>query len=420
MKILLIHQNFPGQFKHLGPVLARIGHDVRALTPRVKERATWKGIDIMPYAPKRSTSKDVHPWLVDFETKVIRAEACHAAALLLRDEEGFTPDVILAHHGWGEPMFLRDVWPEARIGLYCEFYYRPEHPYSSFDPEFPPGDPARKALRLRMKNLNNLIHEQIADAALSPTRFQADTFPPEWREKISVIHDGVNTRAMVAKPQAWLELPDGTTVTRADEVITFVNRNLEPYRGYHRFMRALPELLRRRPDARVLIVGADGTSYGAKPPPGKTWKQIFIDEVRSQIPDDDWARVHFLGHIPYNRFTALLQVSRLHIYLTYPFVLSWSLLETMSVEGAILASDTAPVRELIKDGVTGRLVDFFDTEALVSEACALLDDPDTRARLGAAARAHVVQNYDLQSVCLPQLLAWVKGLEEREPRAIPE
>lgn len=420
MKILIIHQNFPGQYKHLGPVLAAMGHEVRALTPKVKERTIWKGITLVPYAPRRGSSKDIHPWLADFETKMIRGEACHAAALLLRDKEGFVPDVILAHHGWGEPMFLRDVWPEARIGLYCELYYRPEYPYGQFDPEFPPRDPDHNVLRLRIKNLNNLVHNQIADAGLSPTVFQADTFPPDWREKISVIHDGVNTRAMVPNPEARLDLPDGSTVSRADETITFVNRNLEPYRGYHRFMRALPDLLRRRPEARVLIVGADGTSYGAKPPAGKTWKQIFIDEVRGQIPDEDWARVHFLGHLPYDRFTALLQVSRLHIYLTYPFVLSWSLLETMSVEGAILASDTAPVRELIEEGVTGRLVDFFDTEALVREACALLDDPDTRARMGAAARAHVVQNYDLQSICLPQLLAWVKRLAEREPRAIPE
>lgn len=420
MKVLIIHQNFPGQYKHLGPVLAAMGHEVRALTPKVKERTTWKGITLVPYAPRRGSAKDIHPWLADFETKLIRGEACHAAALLLRDKEGFTPDVILAHHGWGEPMFLRDVWPEARLGLYCEFYYRPEYPYGSFDPEFPPTDPDRDALRLRLKNLNNLVHAQIADAALSPTRFQADTFPPDWREKISVIHDGVNTRAMVPNAQARLGLPDGSTVTRADEVITFVNRNLEPYRGYHSFMRALPELLRRRPQARVLIVGADGTSYGAKPPVGKTWKQIFIDEVRGQIPDKDWARVHFLGHLPYDRFTALLQVSRLHIYLTYPFVLSWSLLETMSVEGAILASDTAPVRELIEDGVTGRLVDFFDTEALVDRAEELLEDADQRGRLGRTARAHVVKHYDLQTVCLPQLLAWVEQLARNQPRSIPE
>jgi len=420
MKFLIIHQNFPGQFRHLGPVLVGLGHEVVGLTPRVKEQTTWQGITLYPYAPKRGSSKDIHPWLADFETKILRGEACYDAAMVLRDEIGFSPDVILAHHGWGEPMFLRDVWPEARIGLYCEYYYRPEYPYGEFDPEFPTRDPVKDPLRLRMKNLNNLVHSDLADAALSPTTFQADTFPPAWREKISVIHDGVKTGQMVPNPEAQLDLPDGSTVTRADEVITFVNRNLEPYRGYHTFMRALPDLLKKRPNARVLIVGADGVSYGAKPPPGKTWKQIFIDEVRGRIPDTDWARVHFLGHIPYDQFTALLQVSRLHIYLTYPFVLSWSLLETMSVAGTILASDTGPVRELITDDVTGRLVDFFDPQALVAAADALLEDETTRLRLGRAARAHVVENYDLKTVCLPKLLKWVNDLSGMQARALPE
>lgn len=420
MNILLIHQNFPGQYKHLGPALVALGHTVVALTPKVEKRTTWNGITLYPYRPRRGSTKGIHPWLADLETKLVRAEACHDMAIQLREKLKFTPDVILAHHGWGEPMLLRDVWPDARIGLYCEFYYRSGYPFTDFDPEFPAPNRAKDPLRLRMKNINNLLHSQIADAALSPTHFQADTFPDVWRSKISVIHDGVDTKNMVANPDATLDLPNGQTVTRDDEVITFVNRNLEPYRGYHSFMRALPELLRTRPHAQVVIVGADSVSYGAKPPAGQTWKQIFIDEVRDQIPDADWARVHYLGHIPYDRFTALLQVSRLHIYLTYPFVLSWSLLETMSVEGAILASDTAPVRELITDDVTGRLVDFFDPAAIVAGANALLDDPKARARLGAAARAHVATHYDLQDICLPQLLTWVEDLAAMVPQALPE
>lgn len=391
------------------------GHRVVALTSRVKEATRWQGIEVVPYQLDRGSSKDIHPWMADLETKVIRAEACYHRALALRDGAGFSPDVILAHHGWGEPMFLRDVWPLARIGLYCEFYYRPEFPYTNFDPEFPSASPTNNALRLRMKNVNNLIHHEIADAGLSPTRFQADTFPDTWREKISVIHDGVDTAALLPNENARLEFPDGRILTRKNEVITFVNRNLEPYRGYHIFMRALPKLLRERPNARVLIVGSDGVSYGAKPPVGKTWKQIFIDEVRGQIPDSDWARVFFMGHMPYDKFTAMLQVSRLHIYLTYPFVLSWSLLETMSMSGAILASDTAPVRELIEENVTGRLVDFFDPGALVERAVSLLDDDDARARLGAAARAHVVEKYDLKNTCLPKQLEWVKMLAYKTP-----
>jgi glycosyltransferase involved in cell wall biosynthesis len=201
------------------------------------------------------------------------------------------------------------------------------------------------------------------------------------------------------------------TLTRADEVVTFVNRNLEPYRGYHVFMRALPDLLRCRPKARVLIVGGNDVSYGARPPEGRTWKDIFTSEVRGRIPDGDWARVHFLGHLPHHLFTGLQQLSSVHVYLTYPFVLSWSLLEAMSCGCAIVASDTQPLHEAIQHRQTGRLVNFFDGQALVREVFELLDNPAERLRLGAAARAFARQHYDLKTVCLPGQVAWVEGLE---------
>jgi glycosyltransferase involved in cell wall biosynthesis len=204
-------------------------------------------------------------------------------------------------------------------------------------------------------------------------------------------------------------------VTRADEVITFINRNLEPYRGYHVFMRALPRLLRERPNAKVLIVGGDEVSYGAAPPKGMTWKQIFIDEVRGQIPDADWSRVHFLGRIPYDQFIRLLQVSRVHVYLTYPFVLSWSLMEAMACEAAIVASGTEPVREVIRHGETGRLVDFFDGEALVAEVCDLLEDEPARRELGKASRKLMLDRYDLRTICLPRQINWVSSLLDGTP-----
>jgi glycosyltransferase involved in cell wall biosynthesis len=416
MRVLFIHQNFPGQFKHLAPALVRLGHDVRAMTMKQVEASDWQGVQLLPYQAAMGSTAAIHPWVSDFETKVIRAEACFRSAIALRDS-GFTPDVVIAHPGWGESLFVKQVWPAARLGLYSEFFYRSEGADTGFDPEFPAPDPQGDACRLRLKNLNNLLHFESADAAISPTEWQASTFPQPFRDRITVVHDGIDTRLISPDPDVRLSLrtASGTlTLTRQDEVVTFVNRHLEPYRGYHVFMRALPEILRQRPNARVLIVGGDDVSYGARPDPvryGKrSWKQIFIDEVRSSIPDADWARVHFLGNVPYQHFIPMLQLSTVHVYLTYPFVLSWSLIEAMSAGCAIVASDTPPLREAIVDDVTGRLVDFFDFNGLASQVCQLLQDPAARARLGASAREFARSRYDLQTVCLPRQLDWVQSL----------
>ena len=413
MKILFVHQNFPGQFKHLAPALAGTGgHEVTAMTMQQASTSSWRGVRLVPYSVTRGSTQGVHPWVGDFETKTIRGEACFRAALKLR-AEGYEPDVIVAHHGWGESLFLKEVWPRAKLGIYCEFFYRRVGADTGFDPEFASEDEG-DVCRLRLKNLNNLLHFQMADAGLSPTHWQASTFPDPFRQQITVVHDGIDTDVLTPNPRVSLGLrtSDGRqlTLTRADEVVTFVNRNLEPYRGFHVFMRALPELLRRRPKARVLIVGGNDVSYGARPPGGQTWKDIFIAEVRKSIPDEHWARVHFLGLVPHNLFTALQQLSSVHVYLTYPFVLSWSLLEAMSCGCAIVASDTQPLREAIEHDHTGRLVDFFDGQALVREICDLLDRPTERARLGNAARDFARHRYDLKTVCLPGQVAWVERL----------
>jgi glycosyltransferase involved in cell wall biosynthesis len=408
MKILFVHQNFPSQFKFLAPALVQQGHDVLAMPLRNTPPDTWQGVRLRPYKASRSSTPQIHPWVMDFETKAIRAEACFLAASKLL-KEGYYPDVIIAHHGWGESLFLKEVWPKAKLALYCEYFYRGHGGDVGFDPEFPSND-VSEACRIRLKNVNNLLHFDIADAAISPTHWQASTFPEPFRKLITVIHDGIDTDAIRPNPAVTLTLNHSIHLSRADEVITFVNRNLEPYRGYHVFMRALPDLLRRRPKARVLIVGGDDVSYGARSEQGQTWKEIFASEVRPQIPDQDWARVHFLGNIPYQPFIALLQLSTVHVYLTYPFVLSWSLLEAMSAGCTIVASDTQPLHEAIHHDETGRLVPFFDREAIVNHICALCDDPAARARLSAAARAFAQANYDLKRVCLPRQLAWVRQL----------
>lgn len=411
MKILFVHQNFPGQFKHLAPALAADpAHTVVALTMQPLTLHKWRGVQMVVYRPRRGSTPGIHPWMVDMETKVIRAEAAMRAAIELR-ARGFNPDVIIAHPGWGESLFLKDVWPLARLGIYCEFYYHAHGADVGFDPEFA-SDDVSEAARLRLKNVNSLLHFDQADAAIAPTHWQAGTFPMPFRDRIAVIHDGIDTVAIAPNPEAAISLNGQVRLTRDNEVITFVSRNLEPYRGYHTFMRALPRILRDRPKARVLLVGAEDVSYGARSPDHRSWKQIFAAEVRPRISDADWQRVHFLGRVPYEQFLAVLQISTVHVYLTYPFVLSWSLLEAMSSGCAIVASDTNPLREAIVHRETGLLVDFFDPDGLAREVCVLASDPDARSDLGARARAFAQAHYDLRTVCLPRQLRWVLDLAQ--------
>ena len=420
MNYLFLHQNFPGQFKHLAPALTARGHKVVALTLQKVEETSWQGVELVSYGVTQGSTPGTHPWVVDFETKIIRAEGAFRACLKLK-EEGFTPDAIIAHPGWGESLFLKEVWPEAKLGIFCEFFYKAEGADTGFDPEFPVEDVEGNNCRLRLKNLNNYMHFDIADAAIAPTVWQASTFPEPFRSKITVVHDGIDTDAIQPNTQVQLKLhrngSDAPLVlTREDEVITFVNRNLEPMRGCHIFLRALPKLLKQRPNARVIIVGGDGVSYGAKPTVEKngaaSWKEVFVNEVRSQISDADWARVHFVGQVPYGNFVSLLQLSTVHVYWTYPFVLSWSLIESMSAGAAIVVSDTAPLREVIEHGENGLLVNFFSVDGLVQSVCELLEHPRERERLGAAARETATTKYDLNKVCLPKQLAWVEALAE--------
>jgi glycosyltransferase involved in cell wall biosynthesis len=404
VNVLFVHQNFPGQFRHLAPALVARGDRVAAL--HMNDAPAIAGVTLARSRPAASAAASGHRWVRDLETKVIRGEASLAAARTLA-ASGFTPDVIIAHPGWGESLFLKQLWPAAKLGLYCEYYYRAEGADVGFDPEFPITDPIEIGCGLQLRNANMLLHSEMADGAIAPTRWQADSFPTPFREQIAVIHDGIDTDLLRPGRPAALRIGDGPPLGPDDEVITFVARNLEPYRGYHIVMRALPELLRRRPKARVLLVGGDGVSYGVPPPDGASWMSRFLAEVAGAI---DRSRVHFLGRLPYAAYRALLQRSTVHLYLTYPFVLSWSLLEAMASGCAIVASDTAPVREAITDGETGRLVPFFDREALVEAVCALLDSPAERTRLGAAARAAVVAHYDLRRVCLPRQMDWVDAL----------
>ncbi|HET9664657.1 MAG TPA: glycosyltransferase, partial [Burkholderiales bacterium] len=256
------------------------------------------------------------------------------------------------------------------------------------------------------KNAHMLLTLTSMDWGVCPTQFQRNTMPRAYHDRICVIFDGIDTGAVRPDPAASVTI-NGRTLRAGDEVLTFVNRNLEPYRGYHVFMRALPEILKRRPNAIALIVGGDEVSYGAAAPEGKTWKQIFFDEVKARL---DPGRVFFLGRIPYASYLAVLQVSRCHVYLTYPFVLGWSCIEAMSAGCLVVGSRTPPVEEVIEHGKNGLLADFFDAAALAETVVEGLARPEHHAPLRNAARETAIERYDLKSMCLPQQIALIERL----------
>ncbi len=402
MKILFVHQNFPGQFLHLAPELLRRGHDCLALTDGVNQQAP--GIPAVHY---RFEAPAVDPAATriarTYTLMTDRGVAVARAAEQLRDRRGFYPDVILGHSGWGEALFLKEIWPEARLLIYAEFYYHGTGHDIGFDPEFQPASLATAMIaRARAAHLGQaLLH---ADAGIAPTQWQASTFPPPLRRMIEVIHDGVDTARLCPDAAASVTLPSGVTLQAGDEVMTFVNRNLEPYRGFHTFMRALPAVLDARPGAQVVIVGGDGASYGPMPKQGGGWKQVMLDEVGGRL---DLRRVHFTGRVARSTFVSLMQISRVHAYLTYPFVLSWSMLEAMAAGALVIGSRTPPVEEVIADGVNGRLVDFFDVPAWSAALTEALAEPERFRGLRAAARETVHARYDL-AACLPRMVDFVE------------
>ena len=400
-KFLFIHQNFPGQFVHVAAELVRLGHEVVALG--IKGHAV-PGVRYIRYAPKALARPSELEGARDFETKILRGNACAQAMQALR-QSGFMPDTVVAHPGWGEALFCKDVWPLARLVIFAEFFYSADGADFNFDAEFA-SESLDDRLRLRLKNSVHLHALHAADAGYTPTQWQLSQLPLPYQHKMRVIFDGIDTAVAAPNPGATIELKrDGIRLTPADEVITFVNRNLEPYRGFHIFMRALPEILRQRPAAHCLIVGRDEVSYGAAPKTGGSWRKVMLAELGAQLPMD---RVHFLGRLAYQDYLRVLQISSCHVYLTYPFVLSWSCLEAMSVGRVLVASKTGPVQEVVEHGVNGLLFDFFDVAALSRQVVDVLAQPTHYQHLGKQARQSVLERYDLKTQCLPEQLGFLR------------
>ena len=398
MHLLFVHQNFPGQYRHLAAHFARNREHSVAAIGEARSLTSWedetRAIRCFPYTMPPLAPSPVHRYLRGSEIAAQRAKQVRDVAITLK-RQGFIPDIICAHTGWGEALLLKDVFPDSPILGFFEFYFR-----TGADIGFDPAFPEREIDAHRMRIKNSVILKSFAqcDWGVTPTNWQYVQFPQCCRERISIIFDGIDTNMLIPNSQIRM-LVNETRLTRANEVITFVNRNLEPYRGFHIFMRCLPRLLRERPQAHVVIIGADGIGYGPPPQLGKTWREVMLAEVGDAL---DPSRVHFLGRVPYSKFVALMQLSSVHVYLTYPFVLSWSMVEAMSCGCIIVGSATAPVMEVIEDKENGLLVDFFDDDGVVDALNRVLDHPNRMQAMRIAARRTSVERYDLATVCLPR------------------
>jgi glycosyltransferase involved in cell wall biosynthesis/DNA-binding CsgD family transcriptional regulator len=410
MNILFIHQNFPGQFRHLAGFLAA---DPRNHVIAICQQHA-PGLPNIPnklvYTPARKPAPGIHHYLQSMESGILNGQAV-AKLLLQLKKSGYVPDIVIAHPGWGEALYVKDIFPASPLLSHFEFYYHADGADVNFDPEYPLELDDR--LRIRTRNALHLLNLEACDAGISPTQWQKSLHPAEFHPKISVIHEGIDTAAVVPNAGQTFKLPNGTVLTTVDEVITYVARNLEPYRGFHIFMRAVEQICRRRPRAQVVIVGGDGVSYGKRLPQGQTHRQKMLQEV-----DIDPARVHFLGQLPYADYLALLQVSSAHIYLTVPFVLSWSMLEAMSAGCLVIGSDTPPVREVLEHGRNGLLVDFFSPGQIADAVDQVFAHPSRMQPLREVARQTVMEHYDVR-LSLTAYLNLINATLPRSPAEFP-
>lgn len=382
MKVLVIHQNFPGQFGHLVRAWAgRKGWDVRGIG-----RETAPGVPgfdrLIRYRLARGGTEKQHPYLRQMETATLHGQAV-ARVLMRLKRSGFTPDAIVAHPGWGETLYAKDVFPQARLVHLCEWYYNAEGADLGFDPEFPLGMDDRA--RIRTWNALHTLNLTHCDVAIAPTEWQRSRHPAIFQPKITVRHEGVDIERLGPDPTATWSTRSGVTLKAGDPVVTYVARNLEPYRGFHVFMRALERIQQRHPTCHALIVGSNGVSYGKRPADAPTWRAHMLKQVTL-----DPSRTHFLGRVAFADYLRVLQLSAAHVYLTYPFVLSWSMLEAMACGAPMVASDTAPVREVMRDGPRTRLVDFFGVEAIADAVLDQLAVCTTASR-----EKHALPSYDL-------------------------
>jgi glycosyltransferase involved in cell wall biosynthesis len=397
--MLFIHRTMPGQFGRLAASLAGEGHEVVFVTQTVEQAID--GVRAVVYAPARKANRGTHRYLVTCEDAILSGQAVARQCLKLK-HAGFSPDLVVAHPGWGESLFVREVFPQARLANYCEFFYRPLGADIGFDPAEPVA--LDDLCRVRTRNAHLLLALADCDRGFSPTEWQKRVHPPEFHAKIDVVFDGVDTERVRPDAGARFALPDGSVLTAADEVVTYVARHLEPYRGFPTMMRAIPEILARRPAAQIVIAGSDGVAYGRDAAGGRSWREQMLEEVAF-----DRGRVHFVGKLPYDAYLSLLQISSAHVYLTVPFVLSWSVMEAMAAGCVIVGSATPPVAEVIEDGRNGFLVDFFSPGDLARRVAEALVSGASSQPMRQAARQTILERYEA-SLCITRQTQILTGL----------
>jgi len=399
MRILFLHPNFPAQFRHLAATLAQDSNN-QVVYGTSRKQGNIPGVTKVLFTPSRQVSPETHHYVRSLETAVLNGQAVYRVAQKLKDE-GFVPDVVYGHSGWGPTLFVKDLFPQSKLLCYFEWFYRAQGSDCDFDPamEFTIDD----QLRVRVRNAPILLDLCSCDRGLTPTQWQQQQFPSEFQPKLKVLHDGIDTSFFKPNPGAKLAIPSiGLDLSHVDELVTYVARGMEPYRGFPQFMRSVAVIQKRRPHCHAVVVGEEGVFYGRNLPDGKTYKQMMLEE----LPQLDLSRLHFTGRLSYDEYLQVLQASSVHIYLTYPFVLSWSMLEALSTGCLILGSSTAPVQEVIRDGENGLLVDFFSPEAIADRVDQVLEASDRMATIRANARKTILQHYDLAKL-LPEHLQWI-------------
>jgi glycosyltransferase involved in cell wall biosynthesis len=385
MRVLFVHRQGPGQFVHLARHLAATGHAVTLLCQTPTEKLS--GVRVMRHRAVEANDHD--GTAVGYQLRM--GEETGRVMDRLRQAEG-APDIIIGHGGWGNLLFAKDVFPQTPLLTYCEFFYQPRGADVGFDPK----TPTRLAdfARLKARNFAQLSLLTQMEAGWSPTRWQKSLFPQGAQRRIGVVHDGIDLAFCRPDDKASLVLPNGQTARAGDPVITYAARNLEPYRGFPQFLRAAATLARKDPRVTFLVAGSPEPGYGPGPEGGGTWRDRLMAETGL-----DPARIHFLGTLPHADLIRLFQVSAAHVYLSYPFVLSWSLLEAMAAGCLVIGSNTAPVSEFVEPGRNGLLVPFFDESALVAAMTDALAHGPRLAPLRAAAR-HTVSTRAALDQCL--------------------